>query len=69
MAVKIHVFYGSQYMGNETTVDDIKVVPDGAYICLNQKWYVMLYNSLTPINQSDLPAEVLAQMLLLGEQV
>lgn len=68
MSLKIHVFYGAQYMGNETTLDDIARVPDGAYVKMNSKWYIMYHNSLLPLmKQFELPPEIKAQLVILGE--
>lgn len=65
--IKVHVFYGAQYMGNETNVNNISRIPDGAFIKINDKWYTMFHSSLSPVNLSDLPPEVTAQLCLLGE--
>lgn len=68
MVLKIHVFYGVQYMGNETTLDDIARVPDGAYVKMNGKWFIMDHNSLLPMMKPyDLPPEIKAQLAILGE--
>ena len=68
MSMKIHVFYGAQYVGNETTLDDISQVPDGAYVKMNGQWYQMDRTTLMKMKKVDLPAEVKAQLALLGEQ-
>ncbi len=65
--MKVHVFLGAQYMGDETTLDNIKTLPDDAYIKMQGKWYLKFHGSLSPINTADLPPVVLAQLALLGE--
>lgn len=64
--MKIHAFYGAQYLGNETSIDDLKTIPDGAYIHMAKVWYSMTNNSLVRMDKVDLPPEVKAQVTLLG---
>lgn len=63
--MQIHVFYGHQYLGNETTIDQLKKVPDGAFILMNNRWYTQFHGSLTSINKVDLPKEIQVQLLIL----
>jgi hypothetical protein len=65
--MKVHVFYGAQYMGDESSLDEIKKLNDGAFIKMNGNWYTLFHGSLTPVNKTDLPPMVLAQLALLGE--
>lgn len=64
--MKIHAFYGAQYLGNETTVNDIKKMPDGAFILMNGKWFTMFHNTLAGVNKPDIPKEIQVQLMLLG---
>ncbi len=70
MSLKIHVFYGAQYLSDLDDLDKIKKVPDGSYVKMNGKWYEMMNNALSMMKQPiSLPSEVIAQLALLGERV
>ncbi|HVH91272.1 MAG TPA: hypothetical protein VM783_07805 [Candidatus Acidoferrum sp.] len=70
MATKppMHIFYGHQYLGNETNMDKHKKIPDGAYVLIGDKWYHMFHSTLAPMNKVDIPKEVQVQLLILGIQ-
>lgn len=73
--VKIHVFYGVQYMASEQDVSQIKHVPDGAYVKMQltaskrNSWYIKDNGALIPVAIKDIPSQIKAQMLLLGEEL
>ncbi len=70
MSLKIHVFYGAQYLSDLDDLDKIKKVPDGSYVKINNRWYEMMNNALSLMKQPiSLPSEVIAQLALLGERV
>lgn len=66
MSLKIHAFYGAQYLGNETTMNDLDKIPDGSYILMASQWYHMVGNALSRMRNADLPSEIKAQLALLG---
>jgi len=68
-STKIHVFYGVQYMANEQDLSNLKHVPDGAVVKLNSAWFNKDNGALMPLNKKDIPNQVKAQMLLLGEPI
>lgn len=70
MSLKVHVFYGAQYLSDLDDLDKIKKVPDGTFIKINGIWYQMLNSAITKMKPPiSLPAEVVAQLALLGERV
>lgn len=64
--LQIHAFYGAQYLGNEQTLDDLKTVPDGSYVLMNNKWFHKFHGTLAGINLVDIPKEIQVQLVLLG---
>lgn len=66
MSLKIHAFYGAQYLGNETTIDDLDRIPDGSYLLMGKQWYQMVGNALCRMKNIDTPSEIKAQLALLG---
>lgn len=66
MAMKIYAFYGHQFLGNESTVDDLNTIPDGAYMKMGNDWYHKEHSSWKKMKQVDLPKEVTMQLLVLG---
>lgn len=68
MSLKIFAFYGNQFLGTETTIDEIDRIPDESYILMNGRWYFQQNSALKQINKPDLPPEIKAQLLLLNIQ-
>lgn len=66
MSLKVQAFYGAQYLGNETTIDDIDRMPDDTYLLMNGHWYQKVNSATARIAKVDLPAEIKAQLALLG---
>lgn len=65
--LEVYVFYGAQFLGNQEVIDDVKSVPDGAYIRLNGRWYTMVGKAMVAMNKPiQLPPETMAQLTLLG---
>lgn len=70
MSLKVHVFYGAQYLSDLKDLDQLKKVPDGAYVKMNNNWFQMLNNALTRMPKPvELPPEILAQLALMSEGV
>jgi hypothetical protein len=62
-SVDVHLFDGGG--GYHCCKGIPKVRAEGAYLKIGNAWYINMRGNLTPINYSDIPADVKATMLLL----